>query len=512
MSKITVRPTCIIVNDYDWNDSPRLENNFKVYDMLTHSYNYIGIKYDIEERKLYLPRGIDLWFVQDCLAENDVAFEDPNPYKETSDIRMKYEPRDDIQKECLRFMLGLGNHAENNNYSQLSVNLNTGKGKSYVSIYTMAYTRRKSIVIATIKGWLKQWKDYILEYTNLEDSNIHIISGAQSIQMLLSGRSKYNNCDIFLVTHSTIKSFGDAYGWDKIDELYKILGIGNMFIDEAHLNFDNICNINYSVNVYKTYLVTATPARSDRDENRIYQLAMKNVPSINLFDEDKDPHTKYVAIKWTSKPTAQQVSYCKNAYGLDRNKYTNYVVKQPNFYAMMHVLMDIVIKQDGKTLFYIGTNEAIKIVFDWITTNYPEFAGDIGIYTSISENKALEREKRLILSTTKSAGAAEDIKGLKLTVVLAEPFKSEVLARQTLGRTRDDNTMYIEMVDLGFYKIKQYYYNKLPVFNKYATSVQDIVLNQEELDKRSNEILDKRGMIYTPPGQQVKKKALLFLD
>ena len=31
MSKITVRPTCIIVNDYDLGDSPRLENSFMIF-------------------------------------------------------------------------------------------------------------------------------------------------------------------------------------------------------------------------------------------------------------------------------------------------------------------------------------------------------------------------------------------------------------------------------------------------------------------------------------------------
>ena len=494
MSKITVRPTCIIVNNYNLGDCPKLENSFMVFDMLTHTRRLVGAKYDEENRKLYLPRGIDLWFVQNCFdcSKQDVEFEEPDSFKPTSDIRMKYQPRDDIQKQCLRFMLGVNEYKDNDKFSQLSVNLNTGKGKTFVSVYTMAYTQRKSIVVATIKSWLKQWKDCILEYTNLESKNVHIISGADSINMLLTGKSRYNDCDIFLVTHSTIKSYGDTYGWDKIGELYKILGIGNMFIDEAHLNFDNICSINYAVNVYKTYLVTATPARSNRDENRIYQLAMKNVPAISLFNEEEDPHTKYIAIKWNSKPNPKQISYCKNAYGLDRNKYVNYVVNQPNFYMMLHIIMDIVMKIDGKTLFYIGTNDAILKIYQWLSDNYPEYIGDIGIYTSIAVDKQSEREKKLILSTTKSAGAAEDLPNLKMTIVLAEPFKSEVLARQTLGRTRDDDTLYIELVDLGFYKIKQYYYSKLPIFNKYALSVSDININQLELEERSYNITRKR--------------------
>ena len=50
---------------------------------------------------------------------------------------------------------------------------------------------------------------------------------------------------------------------------------------------------------------------------------------------------------------------------------------------------------------------------------------------------------QLYLSTTKSAGLGEHIEHLKMTIVLAEPFKSNVIAQQTLGRTRDKNTVYI---------------------------------------------------------------------
>ena len=78
-----------------------------------------------------------------------------------------------------------------------------------------------------------------------------------------------------------------------------------------------------------------------------------------------------------------------------------------------------------------------------------------------------------------------------MTVVIAEPFKSEVLARQTLGRTRDKDTLYIELVDLGFKQTRNYYYSKLHIFNKYALTTSDTTIDQYELDKRS-EILKKK--------------------
>ena len=61
-----------------------------------------------------------------------------------------------------------------------------------------------------------------------------------------------------------------------------------------------------------------------------------------------------------------------------------------------------------------------------------------------------------------------DIKYLVETVNLAEPFKSRVLAQQSFGRTRGDNTIYKDIVDMGFPQTRAYYNFKKPVFTKYA--------------------------------------------
>jgi hypothetical protein len=174
----------------------------------------------------------------------------------------------------------------------------------------------------------------------------------------------------------------------------------------------------------------------------------------------------------------------------------------------MTIVMDMVLKCNGRVLMYIGTNEGIIRVYKWISDNYPEFLCDVGVYTSaVSKEDKMNRErpKKLLLSTTKSAGEGEDIKGLKMTILVAEPFKSQVLSRQTLGRTRDRGTMYVELVDMGFKQIKKFYYSKLEVFNKYATDTSDIIIDQYELDRRYEMIMKERNqrplcpfMLYDP--------------
>lgn len=262
---------------------------------------------------------------------------------------------------------------------------------------------------------------------------------------------------------------------------------------EAHQNFDNILKIDFHTNTYKNLYLTATPKRSAQNEDQIYQLAFKNVPKIDLFKEDKDPHTQYIAMHFNSKPSPEIVSGCKNKFGFNRLAYIDWVIDNERFLDFSIVLMDKVFKltQDGtKALIYIGTNKAIGKFHEFLVNVYPQYKTQIGIYTSIIPDSEKEDQlnKRIILSTTKSCGAAMDIRGLKVTVVLAEPFRSEVLARQTLGRTRDDNTYYIDCVDDGFFYCKSYFSSKKPIFSKYATNCTNIVMNEFEIHERLKNI------------------------
>lgn len=513
MYKIIVKHCSIVIENYKLGDCQKLESYFMIFNPVTHTYEYKGIEYIESENKLILPRGIDIKFIEnllECTAKLDTKHDE---FDYTDQTLIKYLPRDEIQKHALRFTLAKGEYTNNKTKSQLSINLSTGKGKSYVAITTMAYSCMRGIVITYALNWLKQWKDYIIEYTSIDPKEIFLISGTSSIFSLL--RKDISKYKIILASHSTIKSYGDTYGWDKVTELFRFMRVGIKFYDEAHLNFDNMCKIDYYTNTKYNMYITATPARSDKNENFIYQLYFKNIPAINLFDENEDPHTQYIAIKYNSHPSPLELSKCKNQYGLDRNRYANYIVHNDNYYRILHIVLDLALKHNGKNLFYIGTNYGISVTKEWIIENYPELENEIGVYTSDeslrnpNETKEQQLDKRIILSTTKSCGAAMDIKGLKMTIVLAEPFKSEVLAKQTLGRTRDKDTFYIEIVDTGFYHINKYYYSKKDIFTKYATECTDIVMSDREIDAKVDNILNKRKLSIL---NKIRQCPIRFVD
>lgn len=503
MSRIKVTNSGIIIEDYTLGECPTLESYYQVWDPVYHRNNMFGMKYDEEERKLYLHGGNNIRIIQSKLNERYYDRISNHPYRTIPKIDLKTGPRDNDQVEALRFLCGVDDL--NDDYNHLkSCNLSTGIGKTFCSIATIAYYKIRTIIITSSSSLLDQWKKEILNFTNLPEDKIQKISGSDVCNMIINGKSKkYNNADIILATHGSLTSFLNRYGHNKLYELFETLGIGIKIFDEAHDHFDSMLSIDVFTNVYKTFYLTATPGRSNWRENRIYQVSLKSVPSIDLWTEEQN-HVHYVAIKYNSCPTPQDISKFRSVqYGLNRMKYIEYLTKKPEFYNMLNIVMKHLVlpticnkkhNKKNKVLMFIGTNDGILRVYDWICNNYPEMIGNVGLFTSLvsPEQKMIEREKNLILSTTSSAGKGEDIKGLKLTIVLAEPFKSEVVARQTLGRNREAGTMYVELVDLGTKYTKRFYEHKLPVFNKYALDISDDHYDKYALINSSENIKQER--------------------
>ena len=490
-TKILVKHTRIEINNYEIGDNPRLEYIFSVWDPLRHTSFPKCIEYDEQHKKLILPRGLDIPWLENQFGCTAMVDKKCDQYVNEEPLPIKYLPKDEKQKEILNFIFGNDKYYYTKSKSQLSINSSTGSGKTYLAVASICISGSRVAIITSSINWLDQWRDRILEYTKLDKKDIYMIAGAGSIDKL-NGRKNYNNYRIFLVSHSTIKSYGDKNGWDKVEELFYNLNIGMKVYDEAHLYFDNMAKIDFHSNTRKTLYLTATPQRSNKDEDSIYQLYFKNIPSIDLFDQDKDPHVNYIAMHFNSHPSPMDIQKCKNAYGFDRIGYTNYIVNRPNFQMILYILIDMILSCPGKVLIYIGVNSAINKVYDMIIEQFPFLESNVGIYTSLTKtNKYEQLYKKIILSTTKSCGAASDIQDLMVTINLAEPFKSPVLAQQTLGRTRAYDSLYIDLVDHGFYFTKKYYEAKKPIFKQYAKSCKDVQMSDEELESRSQNVVNK---------------------
>lgn len=487
MYTVEIRSSCIVLHNYHYGDNERLERMLSLWDKQRHKFYSVARYYDNINKDLYVCRGLDMWIILPSFAKDIVSYTRPDNFEQTGQILLNTQPRDERQIEAIKFCVGAEQYHQNREATQIHLNIVTGGGKSFIAVFCFAFYSVKSIVITSSVSWLKQWKDKILEYTNLRVDEIYLISGAASIEKLFNGSIDRRRIKFYLATHSTLNMYGKNNGWDKLRKLFQDLKIGIKIYDEAHLYFDNICRIDFFTNVWKTYYLTATPSKSDFMQNKIYQRCFSTVPKINLFDEVNDPHTSYLAILFNSRPTAFDIQKCSNAnqYGFSIIEYINYFSQTEIYYKLLQIVLvhcfaDM--NQDERVLIYIGKNDVIMNTYYWLRYHYYNIS--IGIYTSlVKEDKQTQLESTIILTTSKSAGVLLDIPKLKKVVIFCEPFNSPVLAQQILGRTRNKDTEMIELVDCGFQRIQEWYLNKKRnVYHKYATQVNEVSYTEAELN------------------------------
>jgi hypothetical protein len=226
--------------------------------------------------------------------------------------------------------------------------------------------------------------------------------------------------------------------------------------------------------------------KSDVYQDRIYQRSFETVPKISLFDEEHDPHTNVLIIKFNSHPGPfEKEAINSGNYGFNVLKYVDFFQQTDIYYKLLHITLYHCLSEMGpedRVLIYHATNSAVMQSYRWIKYHYGQYS--IGIYTSLvpKEIKHEQLECKIILSTTKSAQALLDIAHLKKIIVFAEPYNSAPITRQVLGRLRDDNTELIELCEMGFMRLFQWAKNRQKIYQKYAREVNELQLTDKDIN------------------------------
>ena len=489
---IEIRNTSIIIHNYTPGDNERLE---KLYTYWKKIYGYsrpftMGMVYNADTKELIVPGGTNMFYIINSFGNGNVIPKgSSDPYEMVSKVRLKKGPRDKRQMEAIKFCIGQEPYNNNRGASQLHINLDTGVGKTYVMIFTFAFYQVKTMMITSNIDWLKQWRQAVLDYTDLRIDEVYIIAGSDTIEKLLDGTVDHTKIKFYFCSHQTLHSYAKNNGWDAVTKLLRFLKIGIKIYDEAHKYFENICTIDFITNTWKTYYLTATPMKSDKGQNRIYQAAFHTVPKISLYDEETDPHTKYLAILFNSHPKPYEIDNCMDRnYGFSINKYIDYFSASQLYFKMLTIVLNRALcsctKPEHKILIYIGKNNVIQITYYWLRYNYPQYS--IGIFSQLTDTKHRfdQLQCKIILTTSKSSKEALDIAGLKTSIIFCEPFVSPVSAKQILGRTRDKDTEMIELIDTGFNTIRYWYKKKLTsTYHKHAISCDEIQLSDYEINQ-----------------------------
>ena len=233
------------------------------------------------------------------------------------------------------------------------------------------------------------------------------------------------------------------------------------------------------------------------------------LPAIDLYDHERDAKTKYISVHFNSHPTTGQIAWCTNKYGLNKSKFVKYSLNNEQFWKVIYICFcEAVLANKGRTLILVETNEAIYVMKQWIESWFPEFIGKIGTFhgTTKVADREIAKQHKIVITNRQCGGTCLDIANLGLCFPVLAPAKSKIIAQQLFGRVgREgailDTFVYLDVIDEGFKKIKEFYSFRLPVFMKYATSCSRVLMKDNDIDKK----YENYYMLRNPPVQTIKK-------
>ena len=472
--KIVLYNTRIDIHGYEIGDCEELESSLCVWNQIYFRLEPRGLQYNEKEKILSVPRGIDVNFLVSKLKLPVYTDTNYNKFDKVN-LKLKYEPRNDIQIKSLAFLTGEGKFKYTQEYSQLSLNLDTGDGKTYCVIASLCLHKMKAIIITHTENIKDQWKKSLIKFTNIDPRRICDLTGTKKMEDMLT--EDVNAYDMYLVNHGTIQSYAKKNGWENLNRFFEHIRVGIKVFDEAHLHFKSIINVDLNTNVHKTFYLTATFERTDKSEDRVFHLCFKNIAKYGYETRgEKRKHIKYVAVKFNSKPNMEDQMSIKTKMGFNRHAYMDYQLNKGIIFEVVKYVMDTFGRLEGKALVLSSKIESADKLKDMIVEWYPDKS--VGIYHSkISKaEKESIKEYDIISSTPQSCGTGFDVPGLRYNIML-EPYNATITANQVCGRLReipDEYTYHIELIDVGFPKVKEMYRKRLKVFKEKCYSVSEV--------------------------------------
>jgi superfamily II DNA or RNA helicase len=468
MGVIRVKHTSIIIPDYNIGDDVELERSLSIWDEVNFKSIDKGFMYKKETRELIVPRGISIKYLEKKFNMLSVVDMEPDPHL-AAVYKLKVEPRADVQRRGIAFLLGEGEFSYTKKYSQLSLNFDTGYGKTYTAIATLTILKTRAIIITNQNSLKDQWIKEFLDKTYIGENFLYNIEGRPAITKLLKSDMNYK---VFFVNHQTLNSYAKSNGWDAVGELFKKMKVGVKIFDEAHLQFDNMMRIDFSTNTKRTFYLTANFERSSYKDDKLFSTCFNNVVQYGIEEKaSARKHIKYLAVFFDSKPEGMERLYIKNRFGLDRNRYIEYQLEKKKLFNVIDFIMEKI--STDKTLVLFSTIEATELYYEHIKRIYPDKIFSLVNSTAPQELRDNVHVADIIVSTPKSLGVGIDIKGLRF-IINTEPYSSKITANQVPGRLRPisatEDSGYIEIVDNGFPIVVQSYKKRLRYIREKCSS------------------------------------------
>lgn len=422
-----------------------------------------------DEKYFYLPRlsyninGLLSYINKDSIVRDKSIQIYENNKELFKNKKMLIEPRNEIQIDTMDFLM-------NSESMDKSLFLSPGTGKTALSIMYLVKKKLKALIILPDTNLINQWKESILEFSNITEDEIYIFKdGSKSINNKECNKNK-------LVFLACIKTFSSLLSKSSIEECksYKEFiercEIDIKIFDECHLNLNAIFKTTVWLPTYENLYLSGTMNRRLVKENNIHPGIIEPNHVIESVEYEITP--QLLCLKYDSRPSHGHVKFCQdmnNRTGFDYNVYFNkYILaaknvdKKNTYFEMIDNMCNYFINQDNRydyknKIIIVGFTIAfLDALYELLSTKYRVCR----MYSKYKE-KPDHEEFDIIIGTNKMLTAGFDKKSLNIMISTFMNTSSHNV-KQLIGRIcrsypNKELVQYVCLVDTGFSMLNKYY-------------------------------------------------------
>lgn len=368
------------------------------------------------------------------------------------------------------------------------VPIQTGKGKTSTALFTIGrMNQRLGIVI--LPTYIEKWVSDICTVHEAVTTDIMVIQGSKALRAVIElAKSDSLENNYYIFSSRTMQDYINQYEEDPqlcIDmygcaplELFPLLGIGIMLVDETHQHYHAIYKIIINTNVKFQIGLSATLMS---DDNLITRMHAVVYPDKCIYKGGElDRYTDVYAISHTIPEHLIKLIKTKN-YGSNNYSHTAFeqsIIKRQDILQKYIRLIKANIedyyiedyKEQDKVIIFVSTVSMATRLSDALRSFYPEFK-----VKRYCEEDSYEEMLGgdIIVSTPISAGTALDIPRLRVAIntvsISSAPTNIQILGRLRKLKDRDVKYCYIYAGNIG--KQKEYHLKRMELFKPRVANI-----------------------------------------
>lgn len=331
--------------------------------------------------------------------------------------------------------------------------LATGVGKTVVSLLALAEINQRFAMVI-LPTFIPKWIEDIQEIHQCKEEDILAVQGSNDLRKLIVlGKKGENPYKYIILSNRTMDNFYKAYEEDPEvcedmygctpTELFALLKIGTLLVDEAHLSFHSIFRSIIYSNAKDHIALTATLITDDKILETVHRTTYTADRTYGQTLQKRyiDVYPVHVGITQESLPRIRTGFYGSPTYShtaLEQSLLSNKNKSlRANFLSLIKSLVEDFYldeyQKDDKLLIFVATVAMASKLVEFLSYTYPDKIVKRYCQEDSYEENLMKGE--IVVSTVLSAGTGVDISNLRV-VIQTVSISSSTSNIQSLGRLR----------------------------------------------------------------------------